>query len=163
MMIKRTNFVIFSVFFLALLIPITYAADVETFNVAAGDQNIFTLNLREGMNIEGSISVTGGSGNDIDFWIIDPTGNTILNLGRISHGTEFEFSVDQNGAYSLHFDNSFSLLSTKNVVLTYDVFIAGLNQTQLLLLAFLVIAIIVIGIIIILKKGRKSRTECKPN
>ena len=160
-MIKRTDFVIFVFFLLILLVPVVCAADFEIFDVGVGDQDVFSLDLREGMSVEGSISITGGTEDDIDFWITDPVGNTVLDFGRVSQETKFEFDVDQNGAYNLHLDNSFSLLNSKNVVVTYEVFIAGLNQTQLLLLAFLVIAIIVIGIIIIFKKGTNSRTKCE--
>jgi hypothetical protein len=142
------------------MVSLTFAADVETFDVASGDQDVFSFNLREGMSVEGSLSISGGIGDGVYFWITDPENNIVIDFGQVSQGTEFEFFVDQNGEYSLHFDNSFST-SPKNVVVTYEVFISGLNQTQLLLLAFLVIAIIVIGIIIILKKGRKSRTKCK--
>ncbi|MEJ2242099.1 MAG: emp24/gp25L/p24 family protein [Candidatus Bathyarchaeota archaeon] len=145
---------------LSYLVSINFAAEVETFNVDAGNENIFTLSLHAGMNVEGTISVTGGNGNDIDFWITDPSGNIVLDAERVSQETHFDFAANENGKYNLHFNNSFSILSTKNVVITYEITISGLNGTQLLLLAILVAAIIVVGIVIILKKGKKENT-CK--
>ncbi|MEJ2240958.1 MAG: emp24/gp25L/p24 family protein [Candidatus Bathyarchaeota archaeon] len=149
------GFVTFTLLLLVLLVPIAYA-EVEALNVEAGDEQVLTLNLNAGMNVGGSISVTGGSGNDIDFWVTDTAGNKILDFGRVSHGTQFEFSATEDGSYSLHFDNSFSILSTKNIVLTYEITISGLNFTQLLLLTILVGAIIVVGIVAILKKGKNK-------
>ena len=138
---KKRNFM-FGIIFLIFIIPFVYAEEVRTFNVDAGDEQIVTLDLNAGMKVDGSMSITGGSSNDVDFWITDPIGNKIVDLGRVSQGTEFEFTANQNGAHSLHFDNAFSVLSNKNVVLTYNITISGLDGTQLLILAFLVIAII---------------------
>jgi len=161
---RKISFTILTVFLLALLIPLAYADEVKTLNVDAGHEMIFTINLSGGMNVKGSISVTGDSGDDIDFWISDPTGNKISGLGRVSQGTQFEFTANQDGAYSLHFDNSFSLLSTKNVIITYEATIAGMDATQMFILTFLVVVIIVVGIVVILKKGKKKRTRCEtPN
>ena len=150
------GFVTFILLLLVLLVPIAYA-EVEALNVDAGDEQVLTLNLNAGMNVVGSISVTGGSGDDIDFWITDPAENKILDFGIISHGTQFEFAATEDGPYSLHFDNSFSILSTKDIVLTYEITISGLNFTQLLLLTILVGAIIVVGIVAILKKGKRNK------
>jgi hypothetical protein len=77
-------------------------------------------NVNSGYKITGSFQVTGGSGNDIKFWITDPEGNTILNLGTVSKGTSFDFTASKSGIYILHFDNSFSLISSKVVSLTYN-------------------------------------------
>jgi hypothetical protein len=158
---KTIGFATLAVMLLILLVPIGYADEVETFNIDADHEKIFTLNLNAGMNIEGSISVTGGSGDDIDFWVTDPAGNKILDFGRVSQGTHFEFAANEDGAYSFHFDNSFSVLSTKNVVLTYEITISGLNLTQMLLLLILVVAMIVVGIVVILKRGKKKRFQEK--
>lgn len=54
-----------------------------------------------------SLSISSGTSNDIDLWITDPLGNTIVNLGRISQGTTFEFTAQKSGVYTFHFDNSF--------------------------------------------------------
>lgn len=155
---KKTSFML-GIILLIFLIPFVYADEVKTFNVDAGYEQIFTLDLNEGMKIDGSMSITGGSGNDVDFWITDPVGNKIVDLGRVSQGTQFEFTANQDGAHSLHFDNAFSILSNKNIVLTYNITISGMDGSQLLILAFLVIAVIAVGIVVILKRGRNNRSE----
>jgi hypothetical protein len=98
-----------------------YASTVQQCNVAAGSQCTLTFNLNNGDSVSGSISVTGGSGNDVNFYISDPTGGQIYNAGRVSGGTSFSFTANSSGAYILHFDNSFSLLSSKQVTVSYDV------------------------------------------
>ena len=101
------------------------AATVQQCNVSAGSQCTLTFNLNNGDQVSGSISVTGGSGNDINFYITNPTGGQIYNAGRVSGGTSFSFTADSSGAYILHFDNSFSLLSSKQVTASYDVTPSG--------------------------------------
>lgn len=65
--------------------------------------------------------MVGGSNNDVDFWVTDPVGAKILDLGRVSQERTFEFEAKANGTYVLHFSNTFSLIASKNVTLTYDV------------------------------------------
>lgn len=65
--------------------------------------------------------MVGGSNNDVDFWVTDPVGAKILDLGRASQERTFEFEAKANGTYVLHFSNTFSLIASKNVTLTYDV------------------------------------------
>jgi hypothetical protein len=63
----------------------------------------------------GLIYVKGGSGNDINFRVIDPQGKTILDLGRISNEKEFYISSDETGNYTIIIDNEFSVFSSKEV------------------------------------------------
>lgn len=109
-----------SILFISL-VPTASSTEVETVNVSAGEIRTMTLNLRDGATVSGSFSVTGGSGDDIDFWVTDPSGNHIISERRITRGDDFSFRASDNGAYTIHFDNSFSLLSTKQVRLSYDV------------------------------------------
>jgi hypothetical protein len=109
-----------SILFSGAFIPDIHA-DSQSVTVSAGQQQLFQLtNVNSGYKITGSFQVTGGSGNDIKFWITDPEGNTILNLGTVSKGTSFDFTASKSGIYILHFDNSFSLISSKVVSLTYN-------------------------------------------
>jgi hypothetical protein len=111
-------------FAFALASPVN-ASTVQQCNVSAGSQCTLTFNLNNGDSVSGSISVTGGSGNDINFYITNPTGGQIYNAGRVSGGTSFSFTADSSGAYILHFDNSFSLLSSKQITVSYDVTSSG--------------------------------------
>jgi hypothetical protein len=63
----------------------------------------------------GLIYIKGGSGNDINFRVIDPQGKTILDLGRISNETEFYISPDETGNFTIIIDNEFSVFSSKEV------------------------------------------------
>ncbi len=147
------------VFLCVLLLSISAvgAAEVETITVdPLGGEEILTFNLNNGQKFSGSLSISGGIGDDINFWVQSPNGTQILNLGSVSEGTEFEFTSEQDGAYTLHFKNS-ALLSSKTVNLTYEIqtlSIAGLDGTQILIAAFLVIVVIVVGIVVIFKKGK---------
>ena len=63
----------------------------------------------------GLIYIKGGSGNDINFRVIDPQGKTILDLGRISNEKEFYISPDETGNFTIIIDNEFSVFSSKEV------------------------------------------------
>lgn len=110
---------------LATPIAIVYAATVQQCNVAAGSQCTLSFNLNSGDQVSGSISITGGSGNDVNFYVTNPTGGQIYNAGRASGGTSFSFTSDSSGAYILHFDNSFSILTSNQVTISYDVSSSG--------------------------------------
>ena len=97
------------------------ASQVQSIQVSPGYEQTLTYNLSSGQTFSGSISISGGSGNDVNFWVTNPQGASILNYGKVSGGTSFEFTAQSSGAYTLHFDNSFSIISSKSVYLTYDV------------------------------------------
>lgn len=138
---------------------IVYASHVETFTVDAGYSQLFTLNLSDKDKISGSISVSGGSGNDINFWVTNPQGAKILDFGRVSQGTSFQFTADGSGAYTLHFDNGFSLLSSKVVTLSYDAqtlvsnTVGSVIWIVVAVVVILVIALIAIGIYVAVKRS----------
>lgn len=71
--------------------------------------------------MSGSVSVSGGSGNDANFYITGPAGAKIYNAGRISGGTTFAFTADTSGAHVLHFDNSYSIVDEKYVTVSYKI------------------------------------------
>jgi hypothetical protein len=101
------------------------AATVQQCTASAGSQCTLTFNLNNGDKVSGSISITGGSANDINFYITNPSGGQIYSAGRVNGGTSFSFTADASGAYILHFDNSFSLLASKQITVSYDVTSAG--------------------------------------
>lgn len=97
------------------------ASEVKTIQVSPGYDQIITFNLSARQKFTGSLAISGGSGNDIDFWVADPQGKIILDLGRVSQGKSFEFNTQASGTYTFHFSNTFSSISSKIVSLTYDV------------------------------------------
>jgi len=133
------------------------AATVQTCNAPAGSQCALTFNLNNGDSVSGSISVTGGSGNDVNFYVTNPSGAQIYNAGRVGGGTGFSFTANSAGAYILHFDNSFSIFSGKQVTVSYDVTSSGGGipefPPQLALVAAL--TVVVVASYLLVNKGIK--------
>jgi hypothetical protein len=127
-----------------------YASTVQQCSAQAGSQCTLTFNLSNGDKVSGSISITGGSSNDVNFYVTNPSGAKIYDAGRVTDGTSFAFTADTSGAYILHFDNSFSLLSAKQVTVSYDVSSGGIPEfpPQILLLTVLSLFVVVSYMII---------------
>ncbi len=104
---------------LSAMFSLANAAHVESIQADALSTSMLTVNLKSGQRFSESLSISGGGGNDIDFWVTDPVGATIVNLGRVSQGRSFEFTANKNKAYTLYFGNTFSWFSSKTVYLTY--------------------------------------------
>jgi hypothetical protein len=152
-MIKKMGIVFLSL--LLLLGSVVFAAEVETITIEGFSEEIFTHNMNDGQQFSGSLSISGGLGDDIIFSVKAPNGTEIIKPSSVSEGTEFEFMANQDGAYTLVFSNVGLLSRTVN--LTYEVktlTIAGLDGTQVLIASFLVILAIVVGIVVIFKKGK---------
>jgi hypothetical protein len=100
----------------------------QTFTAPGLQTTTTTINLNKGDVVSGSVNVSGGVGNDINFYISDPNGNNVVNL---SHVTQFSFSftAPSTGTYIVHFDNTIGLLQ-KSVTFTYNVTpsVVGLPQ-----------------------------------
>lgn len=111
---------IFSFTAMITLPAIVYASEVKTFNVPAGTTQSLTFNLNSGDEVSVSISVSGGN-NDVNFWATDPSGYTVVRTQGIVGGTDLDFKASRDGAYTLFFDNSFSLITSKLVTVTYDI------------------------------------------
>ncbi len=141
------------------------ASNVEVVQVGALSEQMLTFNLKSGQKFTGSLAISGGSGNDIDFWITNPLGATILNLGRVSQGRSFDFTAQASGAYTLHFGNTFSWFTSKTVYLTYDVgfTILGIDAVQLLIIVGVVLILLVVALAILLnRRKRMSKTNQPP-
>jgi hypothetical protein len=159
----KSKFVL-SVFVIAVFLMsvcgVAFASQVETANVNPGSETTLTFNLESGQTFSGSLSISGGSGNDVNFRVTNPQGVTIVNLGRVSGGTSFSFTAESAGAYTLHFDNGFSLFSSKTVVTTYDVSspkIGGIDLTLLLVIVGVVfIALVAIVGLAVASARRKN-------
>jgi len=157
---KHEKEVLTSLVFVILLTGmIGYAKAVtETFTVPPHPPVVRTVLLNEGDKVSGSINVTGGSGNDINFYITDPNENTIRRFDRATQ-TSFSFTASITGTYTLHFDNSFSILSSKSVTLGYTISesIFGLAP-ELFYLLVAIIAIVIVATIVAfaLKRGKPT-------
>ena len=133
-------------------------AGTETFTVSPLQEVVRTVGLSEGNKVSGSITVSGGSGNDIDFYVTDSNGNTILRYDRATQ-TSFSFTASTTGTYTMHFDNRFSIFSSKSVTLDYTVSkpILGLAP-ELFFLLVIIIVIIIVAVVAFALKGRKPAT-----
>jgi ribosomal protein L40E len=162
---------VLSVFIIAFFLilgfcVVTFASQVETSNVSPMSETTLTFNLQGGQTFSGSLSITGGSSNDINFHVTNPQGATIVNSGRVSGGTSFSFTAESAGAYTLHFDNSFSLFSSKIVVTTYDVSLSKVGGVDLTLILVLVgvviIALIAIFSLVAISNRKKNFSPSHP-
>lgn len=152
---KYIPLAILSIVILCSLVVSVYGQ--QTFTVPALSKTTQTLNLSAGDSVSGSLSVLGGSGNDINFQVTDPMGNTLVSYDRVT-STSFSFSASMTGTYTMTFDNSFSLISSKSVTLNYSVqpAIAGVPQNTFLLLIGAIAVILIIIVVIVVAVSRHS-------
>jgi hypothetical protein len=145
----------------AVAFAIVNASNVEVIQVDALTEKTLTFNLNSGQKFTGSLAVSGGSGNDIDFWVTDPQGTKIVDSGRVSQGKTFQFTAQASGAYALHFSNGFSLLSSKTVNLTYDIglpSVFGFDIGQLLIIIGVVVILLIVIVALAVALHRRKRT-----
>lgn len=133
-----------------------------TFTVPATQEFVSTILLDGGDKVAGSINVSGGSGNDIDFYVTDPNGNTILRYDRATQ-TSFSFAASITGTYTMHFDNSFSWFSSKSVTLNYSITksILGLSP-ELFYFLVIILAIAIVAIVVAFALKRRKPAESPP-
>jgi len=74
----------------------------------------FAVNGQQGALLEGTYTVTGGSGRDVGVLLAGPGGSVIVNSGRVSGSGQFKQRLPP-GKYTILFDNRFSALSSKSV------------------------------------------------
>ncbi|MFQ6086813.1 MAG: emp24/gp25L/p24 family protein [Candidatus Bathyarchaeia archaeon] len=124
----------------------------RTIYVDGEQEKIEGISLRVDDEVSGSISVIGGSNNDIDFYITDPDGEAVVPKERVGV-KDFRFTASKEGTYELHFDNSFST-DRKTVTFNYDVrhFIFGIPQEDFLV--FLVMIVAMIGLVLFVALSR---------
>lgn len=148
---------------LTICIPLAIAQQTEAFTVDVLSSRVVIFNLEESAEVKGSFTVSGGVG-DIDFYIINPDGERIIDLGHLNREAKFEFSASASGPYTLRFDNSFSWFTPKEVTLRYEVegetsapIIPRNVQISVAVEAAIIIGLILLGVAIavLLKRSRK--------
>jgi hypothetical protein len=75
--------------------------------------------MSKGDVLEGYLTVRGGN-DDIQFYVKDSYGNVVLNVS-VRGRYDFQYSATSEGFHTLYFDNSFSLLTSKQVLIHYRV------------------------------------------
>jgi hypothetical protein len=106
------------------------------------------------------ISVSGGILHPgVDISVIDPLGNTILNMGRVTDTTQIEFSGGFiRGSYELRLVNP-SWLSEKTVTITYDVEINPLMHYNYEIIAVVSIMFLVTISVLLYRRAERKKKE----
>lgn len=114
------------------------------------------ISLPKGTLFNGSISTTG----TVRFWVNAPNGAQIVNLGLIDKTKTFSFIAQQNGNYTLNFENDL----TKSIQITFsyvtDPDISSGNDSTGIPIIYLMISIVIAilgSILIIFFVRRKNR------
>lgn len=131
-----------AILLLLLITFVVHAIQVETVQVSPFLDQKLLFDLDSGLRLTGSFSVKGGN-NDINFKVTDPVGNTIIDLGRVTGGTSFEFTINRDGNYTVIFNNSFSTLASKTITMSYDIRYTFFGVDLLDLLLMIVIILVV--------------------
>lgn len=79
-----------------------------------------TVDMRSGAVFEGYLTVRGGN-DDVRFYIKDSYGNKVLDINRVQGRYDFSYRATSEGFHTIYFDNSFSLITSKQVYLHYRV------------------------------------------
>lgn len=110
------------------------------------------FNFNKGINVEGSILVESQADRDVNVWVTDPKGQTILNLDMVSQNATFNFITSYSGFYTFRFDNDFDFLDSKSVMLSFitEVGILGLYASLATWVAFFsaVLFTLIVGFIL---------------
>jgi hypothetical protein len=130
-----------------------FAAPIPTFTLSAQSSQL-KYTLPAGTTFNGSISTTG----TIRFWVSDPNGVQIVNLGLIDQEATFGFIAQQAGNYSLNFEND--LPNPIQVTFSYETNpdISTDNSTSIPLIYLTIpITAAVIGSVLIIVLARRKR------
>ena len=142
--------------FAVLIGLVTGAAKTTTENFTVPPRSEVTrlLSLQKNDRVVVSFSVIGESSHELNFYLTDPNGKTILRYDRVGQ-TSFSFFTELAGTYVLHFDNSLSS-EGKMVTLNYDVehFILGMPQTLFLVLVIVGVLVLMIAAFVMMGKPR---------
>ena len=92
----------------------------DSFSVEPLNSMTISVDVKSGSVIEGYLTVRGGN-DDIVFYIKDSQGNRVLNIDRVHGRYDFSYTTKSTGFYTLYFDNGFSWVTSKFVLLHYRV------------------------------------------
>ena len=87
----------------------------SNYSIGPGNSVYLTYNLRNETIVKATMTISGGSGDDINFYIKNSAGNTVFNPGKVSNTYSYSFTAQKNDNYRVYMDNSFSIVSTKTV------------------------------------------------
>jgi hypothetical protein len=136
-----------------------FATTVPTFTVSPLSTSQVPVVLPTGTTFNGSISVTG----TVRFWVSDPNGAQIVNLGLIDNTAKFSFVSQQNGNYTMNFENDQPNADPVQVTLSFvtnpDISAGNSTGTPLIYFIILVVIAVVGSILIIFLVRRKNKNR----
>ena len=92
----------------------------QSFTVEPLSAVTITINMSTGAVFEGYLTVRGGN-DDVRFYIKDSYGNIVLDINRVNGRYDFSYVVTSEGFHTIYFDNSFSIITSKQVYIHYRV------------------------------------------
>jgi len=92
----------------------------ENFTVKPFTATELTINISNGAVLEGYVTVRGGN-DDIRFYIKDSYGNKVLDINRVQGRYDFFYRATSEGFHTIYLDNSFSIITSKQVYMHYRV------------------------------------------
>ena len=134
-----------------------FGTTIPTFTLSAQTSQL-RYTLPAGTTFNGSISTSG----TIRFWISDPDGALIVNLGLVDNATSFSFVTQQAGNYSLNFENNLPNPVEVNFSYQTNPDLSSNNSIPLIYLT-IPIAIGVFGSVLIVVLVRRKRKEPNEN
>lgn len=94
---------------------------IQTVIVDPSQSQSIVVQVNPGLpvNFNVSVQITGGN-NDINIFVTDPSGATVVTPTRVTSGSRIQFRTSEKGGpYAIHFDNTFSQ-SSKTIVARID-------------------------------------------
>ena len=157
----------FVLVFLSSFSVLVYAS--QTFTVAPLSSQPINVELVAGDSVNGTFSVTGGTGTGIDFMVKDPNGKQLLSYNFTS-SKNFSFSASTNGSYTLIFGNSFcSCEGGKTVTLNYSInekTISGsLEGTSdrlvsiVMVITLVSLVLVIVAVVILMRQQRNNANK----
>lgn len=133
-------------------------AESKSFTVRAGDEQSLNFSMNEGDRIKFWITVSGGANDDINLRITDYQ-NT-LSEKRIYSNYEDEIWRSESGSISFVFDNTISIISSKQVNFSYEIIPNPQAQGSYgyggILVLILIVVGIVIGVTVVIRKRKRK-------
>ena len=154
----------FAILLLLSLLALACCSLKTTFSVPKLTEYTTTLSFNQNDYVSGSIVVTGGVSNAINFYITDPRGNNVVSYNDVTQ-VSFSFTASTTGNYTAYFDNREGLFA-KSVTFNYSdkTAVVGLPQDTFILfleIIIVIIAIIVVVIAVLLLLRRRPKETSK--
>lgn len=153
------GFVILLVGLFFYLYPyITTKTRTEDYDVPALQTLTLTMHFEEGERIEGYFTVRGGN-DDVKFYIKNPYGAIILDAGMMTGRHDFAFTAEHTGVFTLYFDNTFSLLTSKTIFFSYQLTVRTILDELRLPMVLVGVGILSVGLLSMYEKKIKERKQ----